>query len=178
MEKSTKVGPSPISLLDLPESTLDFILKCLSPIDLCSMSKVCVFLKGKCESDEFWENHIKEKWGRVVGDAVYKEWKWHIAIAKDGVLLKNQHTDQTGSMGSFSGVWPNLCLASYLEDFKVLNGKKSNNFMMSLYFSLQTGSFWFPAQVYKDLVIYNALVSYHSQSNTFQARYMKNEDLL
>ncbi|XP_027934787.1 F-box protein At2g32560-like [Vigna unguiculata] len=171
MEKNSKVDPLPISLLDLPESTLDFILKCLSPIDLCRMSKVCVLLKGKCESDEFWENHIKEKWGRVIGDAVYKEWEWHIAIAKDGVLLNNQHTNQTGSMGSFSGVWPNLYLSSYLEHFKVLNGKNSNNFMMSLYFSLETGTFWFPAEVYKGLMIHNALVKYDSQSNTFQARY-------
>ncbi|QCE05469.1 transcriptional corepressor LEUNIG_HOMOLOG-like isoform X1 [Vigna unguiculata] len=175
MEKSIKLNLPPISLLDLPESTLDFILKCLSPMDLCRMSKVCVLLKGKCESDEFWENHIKEKWGRVIGDAVYKEWEWHIAIAKDGVLLNNQHTNQTGSMGSFSGVWPNLCLGSYLEHFKLLNGKNSNNFMMSLYFSLETGSFWFPAQVYKELVIYNALVKYDSQSNTFQARYQNRD---
>ncbi|XP_052729969.1 F-box protein At2g26850 isoform X2 [Vigna angularis] len=175
MEKDSKVGPPPISLLDLPESTLDFILKFLSPIDLCTMSKVCVFLKGKCQSDEFWENHIKQKWGRVIGDAVYKEWKRHVAIAKDGVLLKNQHTNQTASMGSFSGVWPNLFLASYLEDFKVLNGQNSNNFMMSLYFSLENGSFWFPAEVYMDLVIYNALVSYDSQSNTFQARYQNRD---
>ncbi|BAT96282.1 hypothetical protein VIGAN_08319700 [Vigna angularis var. angularis] len=127
--------------------------------------------EGKCQSDEFWENHIKQKWGRVIGDAVYKEWKRHVAIAKDGVLLKNQHTNQTASMGSFSGVWPNLFLASYLEDFKVLNVQKSNNFMMSLYFSLENGSFWFPAQVYKGLMIHNVLVSYDSQSNTFQARY-------
>ncbi|CAJ1967746.1 unnamed protein product [Sphenostylis stenocarpa] len=170
MEKKGKEGP-PISLLDLPESILDFILKCLSPVDLSTLSKVCVSLKGKCESDHFWENHIKHKWGRVIGDAVYKEWLWHITIARDGILLKNQHTNQTGSMGSFTGVWPNLYLGSYLEHCKVLNGQRSNNFMMSLYFSLESGRFWFPAQVYKGLMIHNALVNYDPQSNTFQARY-------
>ncbi|KAK8468186.1 hypothetical protein PHAVU_007G244750 [Phaseolus vulgaris] len=170
MEKNSKLDP-PISLLDLPESTLDFILQYLSPKDLCTMSMVCVSLKGKCQSDNLWENHIKEKWGRVIGDVVYKEWEWHIGIAKDEVLLKNQHNNITGSMGSFTGVWPNLYLGSYLEDCKVLNGQQSNNFMLSLYFSLESGRFWFPAQVYKGLVIHNALVNYDSQSNTFEARY-------
>ncbi|KAK7393024.1 hypothetical protein VNO78_21475 [Psophocarpus tetragonolobus] len=168
MEKNTKSGP--ISLLDLPESTLDIILKCLSPLELCTMSQVCVSLKDKCQSDEFWKNHIKHKWGRVIGDHVHKEWEWHITIAKEGTLL-NQHFNQTGSLGSFSGVWPNLYLGSYLEDCKVLNGQRSNNFFMSLYFCLESGRFWFPAQVYKGLVVHNALVCYDSQSNTFQARY-------
>ncbi|TKY53463.1 F-box protein [Spatholobus suberectus] len=146
MQRNIKNGP--VSLLDLPESTLDFILKCLSPIDLCTMSEVSVSLKDRCKSDHFWENHIKRKWGRVIGDAVYKEWEWHVTIAKEGNFL-NQRTNQNGSMGSFTGVWPNLYLGSYLEDCKVLNGQRSNNFLMSLYFSLESGRFWFPAQVYK-----------------------------
>ncbi|XP_047179204.1 F-box protein At2g32560-like [Vigna umbellata] len=168
MEMNSEVDPPPISLLDLPQSILDFILTCLSPKDLLTMSKVCVLLKRKCQSDRFWENHIKEKWGRLISDAVYKEWKWHIEIAKDGVLMKK---NQTGSMGSFIGDWPNICLCSYLEDCKFLSATKSNNFMMSLYLSLHTGTFWFPAQVYKGMMIHNALVNYDSQSNTFQARY-------
>nr|KYP48935.1 F-box protein At2g32560 family [Cajanus cajan] len=152
--------------------TLDFILKLLSPIDLCKMSKVCVSLKGRCQSDDFWKNHIKEKWGRVIGEAVYKEWEWHITIAKQGNLLNQRTNNQIRSLGSFNGVWPNLHLRSYLEDHKVLNGQRSNNFFMSLYFSLDSGIFWFPAQVYKGLMVHNALVSYDSQSDTFQARYM------
>ncbi|XP_029130270.1 F-box protein At2g32560 [Cajanus cajan] len=161
----------PMCLLDLPESTLDFILKLLSPIDLCKMSKVCVSLKGRCQSDDFWKTNIKEKWGRVIGEAVYKEWEWHITIAKQGNLLNQRTNNQIGSLGSFNGVWPNLHLRSYLEDHKVLNGQRSNNFFMSLYFSLDSGIFWFPAQVYKGLMVHNALVSYDSQSDTFQARY-------
>lgn len=146
MDKTIKHGH--ISLLDLPESTLDFILKYLSPIDLCTMSEVCVSLKERCQSDHFWEKHLKNKWGRVIGDLVYKEWEWHIRIAKEANFL-NRSTNQSGSMGSFSGVWPNLYLGSYLEDRKVLNGQRSNNFFMSMYFSLESGRFWFPAQVYK-----------------------------
>nr|KYP48923.1 F-box protein At2g32560 family [Cajanus cajan] len=162
----------PMSLLDLPESTLDFILKLLSPIDLCTMSKVCVSLKGRCQSDDFWKNHIKEKWGRVIGEAVYKEWEWHITIAKQGNLLNQRTNNQIRSLGSFSGVWPNLYLGSYLEDHKALNGQRSNNFFMSLYFSLESGIFWFPAQVYKVKLATGFLICYYeSQSDTFQARY-------
>lgn len=160
-----------VSLLDLPEPTLDLILKCFSPNELCTVSEVCVSLKDKCQSDHFWEHHIKHKWGRVIGDAVYKEWEWHITIAKEGSFLNQNTNNQTGSMGTFTGVWPNLYLGSYLEDCKVLNGQRPNNFLMSLYFSLESGRFWFPAQVYKGLMLHNALVSYDSESNTFQARY-------
>ncbi|KAL2326690.1 hypothetical protein Fmac_025748 [Flemingia macrophylla] len=171
MENSMKSN-SPMSLLDLPESTLDLILKLLSPIDLCTMSKVCLSLRDRCQTDHFWENHTKEKWGRVIGDAVYKEWEWHVAIiGKEGNFLNQRTTDQIGSLGSFTGLWPNLYLGSYLEDRKVLSGQRSVNFFMSLYFTLHSGIFWFPAQVYKGLMIHNALVSYDSHSNTFQARY-------
>ncbi|KAK7344867.1 hypothetical protein VNO77_15052 [Canavalia gladiata] len=164
--KNTKKGPNP--LLDLPESTLEFILKRLSPIELCAMSEVCTSLRDRCQSDHLWENHIKQKWGKVIGDAAYKEWEWHITAAKEGNFL-NQRTN--GSLGSFTGAWPNLYLASYFEDSRFLHGQRSNNFLMSLYFSLESGRFWFPAQVYKGLMIHNALISYDSESNTFQARY-------
>ncbi|KAJ1427861.1 F-box-like domain superfamily [Sesbania bispinosa] len=159
-----------ISLLDLPEMALDCILKGLSPIELCRMSEVCTSLRDKCRSDHLWENHIKHKWGRVISDFAYKEWQLHIKAAKEGNIL-NQRINLNGSLGSFSGVWPNLYLGSYLEDCWLLNGQWSNNFMMALYFSLESGRFWFPAQVYKGLMIHNALVSYDSESNTFQARY-------
>ncbi|KAJ1435996.1 F-box-like domain superfamily [Sesbania bispinosa] len=171
MEKNIKQGHN-ISLLDLPEMTLDFILKLLSPIELCRMSEVCTFLRDKCQSNHLWEEHMKQKWGRVIGDVVYKEWQLHITAAKEGNNLLNQRTNlSSGSLGSFTGDWPNLYLASYLEDCCLLNGQRSNHFMMSLYFSLQSGRFWFPAQVYKGLMIHYALVSYDSESNTFQARY-------
>ncbi|KAJ1440768.1 F-box-like domain superfamily [Sesbania bispinosa] len=137
-----------ISLLDLPEMALDCILKGLSPIELCRMLEVCTSLRDKCRSDHLWESHIKHKWGRVISDFAYKEWQLHIKAAKEGNIL-NQRINLNGSLGSFSGVWPNLYLGSYLEDCLLLNGQRSNNFMMALFFSLQSGGFWFPAQVYK-----------------------------
>lgn len=139
---------SNISLLDLPESTLDFILKRLSPTELFIMSEVCTYLRDRCQSDHLWEEHIKNKWDRVVGHVVNKEWQWHIAATQEGSLL-NQRTYHNGSLGSFTGTWPNLYLGSYLEDCRLLNGQRSNKFMMTLYFALESGRFWFPAQIYK-----------------------------
>ncbi|XP_027351102.1 F-box protein At2g41170-like [Abrus precatorius] len=167
--ENTKKGGN-ISLLNLPESTLDCILNHLSPIDLIRMSQVCTCLRDKCRSDPLWDNHIKRKWGRVIGDATYKEWQWHITIAREKGNQLNQEINQNGSLGSFSGSWPMLCLGSYLEDCKHLYGSMSNNFMMSLYFSLESGKFWFPAQLYRGLLVSDALVRYDPKSDSFQAR--------
>ena len=191
-----------MSLLDLPEATLDCILKCLSPTELCSMSEVCTSLRDRCGSNHLWEIHIKHKWGRVIGEVAYKEWQCHIRKAKEGSLL-SECTNLNGSLGSFNGTWPNLYLGSYLDDCRNLNGRLSNKLMKALYFSLESGRFWFPAQFYKvkvasnqlqlqvlhfffqsreplygilciillqGLTIYNALFSYDSKSDTFQAR--------
>ncbi|KAK7267067.1 hypothetical protein RIF29_19731 [Crotalaria pallida] len=170
MEENIEKGCNIASLLDLPESTLDFILKLLSPIELCSMSEVCTSLRDRSQSDHLWEEHMKRKWVKVVGDVAYKEWQWHVTAAKEGNFL-NQRIDHYGSLGSFTGIWPTLYLGSYLEDCRILEGQRSNKFMMTLYLSLESGRFWFPAQVYKGLMIHHALVSYDTKSNTFQARH-------
>ncbi|KAJ1405210.1 F-box-like domain superfamily [Sesbania bispinosa] len=159
-----------ISLLNLPESTLDCILQRLSPIELIKMSEVCTYLRDICRSDNLWDNQIKKKWGGLIGDVAYKEWQWHITLAKEEGNILNQQINQNGSMGSFSGAWPMLCLGSYLEDCKHLKNSLSNNFMMALYLSLESGKFWFPAQVYRGPYVSDALVSYNSKTNTFQAR--------
>ncbi|KAK7336450.1 hypothetical protein VNO77_16992 [Canavalia gladiata] len=159
-----------ISLLNLPESILDCILKRLSPIELIRMSQVCSCLRDKCGSDPMWEDHIKQKWGRVIGKVTYKEWQWHITTAKEGRNLFNQQMNQNGSLGSFSGTWPMLYLGSYLQDSQHLNSSLSNHFMMTLYFNLENGNFWFPAQVYRGVLVRDALVRYDSKTDTFQAR--------
>ena len=139
-----------ISLLSLPESTLDNILKRLSPIELIRMSEVCTTLRDRCRSDDLWDNHIKQKWGRVIGDVAYKEWQWHVTAAKEEGNLLYQMINQNGSLGTFSGAWPMLCLGSYLRDSRhILSSSLSNSFMMALYISLESGKFWFPAQVYR-----------------------------
>ncbi|RYR51970.1 hypothetical protein Ahy_A06g026906 [Arachis hypogaea] len=167
------------SLLSLPESILDCILKRLSPKELITISQVCTNLRVRCRSDHLWENHIKKKWGKVFGDVAYKEWQWHVTKSKEEKgntfyqMIINGEND--GSLGTFSGSWPMLCLGSYLIDSKnILSGQlllsNSLMMMMALYISLENGKFWFPAQVYRELLVSNALVSYDSKTNTFQAR--------
>lgn len=139
-----------ISLLNLPNSTLNDILKLLSPMELIKMSSVCTYLRDTCRSDHLWETHIKQKWGKMVGDVAFKEWQWHITTT----LLNQQNIiNQNGSLGSFSGTWPVLCLGSYLQDCMQLKSSFLNKFMMSLYFSLENGKFWFPAQFYRVRVL-------------------------
>ncbi|KAI4353073.1 hypothetical protein L6164_002048 [Bauhinia variegata] len=133
------------------------------------MSQVCTSLRVRCRSDHLWARIIKEKWGRVIGDVAYKEWQWHLSIAKEENLL-NQHI-QNGSVRSVSGVWPNICLGSFLEDFRqLIICSRKNNIMMPMYISLESGKLWVPAQIYRELMLCNALLSYDSQTDTFQAR--------
>ncbi|RDX73465.1 F-box protein, partial [Mucuna pruriens] len=160
-----------INLLNLPEPIMDSILKRLSPMELVGMSEVCTCLRDRCRSDPLWEVHIKQKWGKVIGDVAYKEWQWHITTAKDkGINQFNQHNNHNGSLGSFCGTWPMLYLRSYLEDCGHLNSSLANSFMMTLYFSLFNGKFWFPAQIYRGVLVRDALVKYDSKTDNFQAR--------
>ncbi|TKY62713.1 F-box protein [Spatholobus suberectus] len=159
------------SLLDLPECTLDCILECLSPLDLCRVAQVCTYLWHRSRSDALWEKQIKQKWGGLLGDVALQEWLWHTSkiINTESLLLKQ---NQSGSCGSFSGVWPFLSFHSYLENFINLISLFKNCPKMALYICLESGRFWFPVQVYKtaNLCCYDAIVSYDSRTDTFQAR--------
>ncbi|KAK9290494.1 hypothetical protein L1049_008664 [Liquidambar formosana] len=94
---------SEISLLDLPELTLECILERLSPAGLCSVGEVCSSLRDRCRSDHLWEKHMKQKWGRVIGDAVYREWQWYIASRKRPNLL--DRSKQQGLFESLFSIW-------------------------------------------------------------------------
>lgn len=159
-----------VSLLDLPEWTLDCILERLSPKDLCRVAQVCTCLRYRCRSDDLWEKQVKHKWGRLLGDVAYQEWQWHTTNINTERLLLQQN--QSGSCGSFSGVWPFLNFHSYLENFRDLTSLFRSCSQMPLFICLETGRFWFPAQVYKNaqLFCYEAMVSYDSKTETFQAR--------
>ncbi|CAB4316653.1 unnamed protein product [Prunus armeniaca] len=143
-----------LSLLDLPDLTLECILEKLSPSGLCTMGGVCTSLRERCRDDRLWERHMMEKWGRLIGAAAYREWQLHVASRS---RVRNI-SDQTKKKARTS-----LPVES----------------VMSLYLSLESGKFWFPAQVYNRengnvgfmLSCYDAQVSYDSRTNTFQARY-------
>ncbi|XP_061966452.1 F-box protein At2g26850-like isoform X1 [Populus nigra] len=168
--------PSP-SLLDLPELALERILERLSPAGLGSMAGVCSSLRDRCRSDHLWEKHLKQKWGRVIGESAYKEWQWHIASSKRPSLLDQRN--QKGFMGSLISMWPFCWFKPKCESRSKPATCLPVDSIMALYLSLESGKFWFPAQVYNRenghvgfmLSCYDAQLSYDSKTDTFQARY-------
>ncbi|CAL5193324.1 unnamed protein product [Lathyrus oleraceus] len=160
-----------VSLLDLHDLPLDCILEKLSPNELCNMAKVCKSLRKSCRSDYLWEKHMKMKWGKVFGDAAYREWKCF--VASRNVKSSNQCKNQKKILHDFL---PFFWIKSKAEkDMKL----KLDDSIASLYLSLENGNFWFPAQVYNRenghagfmMSCYDAQLCYDSRTNTFQARY-------
>ncbi|KAF5745008.1 F-box family protein isoform 2 [Tripterygium wilfordii] len=139
---------SGMSLLDLPELTLECILERLPPSGLCSMADVCMSLRERCVSNHLWEKHMKQKWGRLMGPAAHREWQWYLA-SRDSVNLGQGR--QRGLMKLLSIVWPFWWVRSRIVDST--NNSKRRSYLpvdsiMSWYLALETGKFWFPAQVY------------------------------
>ncbi|XP_011027255.1 PREDICTED: F-box protein At2g32560-like isoform X2 [Populus euphratica] len=165
------------SLLDLPELALERILERLSPAGLCSMAGVCSSLRDRCRSDHLWEKHLKQKWGRVIGESAYKEWQWHIASSKRPSLLDQRN--RKGFMGSLISMWPFCWFKLKCESRSKPKTCLPVDSIMALYLSLESGKFWFPAQVYNRenghvgfmLSCYDAQLNYDSKTDTFQARY-------
>ncbi|XP_031266295.1 F-box protein At2g32560-like [Pistacia vera] len=183
--KKMNLGPSKpetvpeekLSLLDLPELTLECILEKLSPTGLCSMAGVCSSLRDRCTSDHLWEKHMKQKWGNLIGDAAYREWQWHI-VSNKRASLKNQ-TKQNGFFTSLYSLLPFSWIRPKIENNIEPRSSLPVDSIMACYVSLESGKFWFPAQVYNRenghagfmLSCYDAQLSYDSRTNTFRARY-------
>ncbi|KAJ3676566.1 hypothetical protein LUZ60_003978 [Juncus effusus] len=168
------------SLLDLPELALEIILSKLPPSSLCAMASVCTELRSKCKSDSLWERHMKEKWGKVVGPASQREWELFLASHKSFEISSLM---QLGAKRKWFGVnipcvWPISWIKSKIGTDKIKSIVPDSS-IMSWYISLQSGKFWFPAQVYNRehghvgfmLSCYDAEVSYDSHTDTFNARY-------
>ncbi|BFG30130.1 hypothetical protein CerSpe_164040 [Prunus speciosa] len=166
-----------MSVLDLPELVLECILERLPPDALFRMTGVCTSLRERCRSDHLWEKHMKQKWGRVIGPAAYREWQWHIASKTDLVDVKQGK--QKGLMRILSLGWPFSWIRSRVDDHSQQRCSLPADSVMSWYLALETGRFWFPAQVYNRenghvgfmLSCYDAEISYDPCTDTFQARY-------
>ncbi|KAI4305902.1 hypothetical protein L6164_029233 [Bauhinia variegata] len=164
-------------MLDLPELALECILEKLPPAELCRMASVCRSLRESCVSNHLWERHMKEKWGRVIGPAAYREWQWYNATKHD-LARQGKHR---GLMRLLSFGWP-FSWIKFKVDTSYSSKKQSPSpadSIMSWYLALESGSFWFPAQVYNRendhvafmLSCYDAELSYDQRTDTFQARY-------
>ncbi|KAJ0047061.1 hypothetical protein Pint_05511 [Pistacia integerrima] len=168
-----------MSVLDLPELVLECILEKLPPSGLCSMAGVCSSLRDRCMSDHLWEKHMTQKWGRIIGPAAYRKWQWHMATRKDSTNLKQGKPKLW--MKLFSIVQSLSWFRLKVEDS--YNQKSSSSLpvdsIMSWYLALESGRFWFPAQVYNRenghvgfmLSCYDAELSYDPRTDSFQARY-------
>ncbi|KAJ8635391.1 hypothetical protein MRB53_009658 [Persea americana] len=166
------------SILDLPELALECILEKLPPAGLCTMAGVCTSLRDRCRSDHLWEKHMKKKWGRVVGHAAYREWKWFIASRKDSGASDGGQSK--GWIASLSCVWPVSWLKLKMDSSSSKpRNRLPDDSIMSWYLSLESSKFWFPAQVYNRenghvgfmLSCYDADLSYDCCTDTFHARY-------
>ncbi|KAL0371046.1 UNVERIFIED_CONTAM: F-box protein [Sesamum angustifolium] len=166
---------SGISVLDLPDLVLECILEKLPPEELCRMASVCASLRDKCMSDYLWEKHIKDKWARIIGPAAYREWQWHIASRKDSIFF-NQGK-QKGLLGYLTNLWPVVLIRSSFSSISKKKNSPPADSLMSWYFALESGKFWFPAQVYNRenghvgfmLSCYDAELSYDLRTDTFHA---------
>ncbi|CAA0826207.1 F-box protein [Striga hermonthica] len=169
-----------MSVLDLPDLVLESILERLPPNELFKVANVCSVLRCKCLSDHLWEMHIMNKWGRAIGPAAYKEWRRQI-VSRKGSIFSGHGKNKGQMVGYYNLVdlWPlELIRSSFSNIFKKNNFPPAES-MMSCYLAIESGNFWFPAQVYNRenghvgfmLSCYDAMVSYDRRTNTFQARY-------
>ncbi|XP_021900942.1 F-box protein At2g32560-like, partial [Carica papaya] len=166
-----------MSILDLPDLALECILERLPPAGLCSMAGVCSSLRERCVSDHMWKKHMDQKWGRIIGPAACREWQLRIASVKDSSNLRQ--VKNNGWTRLLSIVRPLSWIRSKFDDSSKQKSYLPVDSLMSWYLALETGSFWFPAQVYNRenghigflLSCYDAELSYDARTDTFQARY-------
>lgn len=140
-----------ISVLDLPELALECILERLPPDALCSMAGVCSSLRHRCTSDHLWEKHMKQKWGRIIGPAAYREWKLHLATRTN--LGNPKQSKQKGLLRILSLGWPFLWMKPRAEDNIKQRSSLPVDSIMAWYLALETGRFCFSAQVYNREVL-------------------------
>ncbi|KAJ9542867.1 hypothetical protein OSB04_029373 [Centaurea solstitialis] len=182
-----KDGQEMLSVLDLPNLALECILERLEPDGLCKMACVSTYLRDMCLSDHLWEGHMKKRWGRIIGSAAYKEWQLHIASRnhESNYFLGGENGRGGLLMGYLSKLWPLMLLRSNsihhgdTKKMKSCSPQPPVDSIVACYRALETGKFWFPAQVFNRedghvgfmLSCYDADLSYDSRNDTFQARY-------
>ncbi|XP_020692501.1 F-box protein At2g32560 isoform X1 [Dendrobium catenatum] len=167
-----------ISVLDLPELALECILGKLSPAGLCNMAGVCRSLRQRCRSDYLWERQMREKWGRVIGKTAERNWHKYLNARNEPSICNS-----VGKPKRLFGSLSRLCSLSWLK-FRLDGSRKlksplPDDSIMSWYLSLESGKFWFPAQIYNReqghvgfmLSCYDAELSYDCNTDTFHAKY-------
>ncbi|XP_072960521.1 F-box protein At2g32560-like [Typha angustifolia] len=168
-----------MSVLDLPELALECVLGKLSPAGLLNMAVVCNAMRERCRSDHLWERHMREKWGRVIGCAARKEWELYLASRNESPGGVPGIAKQKRWIGALSCVWPLSWIKSKIDSGRKRRDSSPDDSIVSWYLSMESGKFWFPAQVYNRehghvgfiLSCYDAELSYDNHTDTFHARY-------
>ena len=152
-----------VSFVDLPDLVLETILSKLSPEMLCKMSSVSKDLYKRSSCDHLWKHHVASKWNHVAGPAAFKEWLGcglispyrlsddvTVGLCKPSLIrwslscLWSQWWDQFSSSSSSSiGTSCRTMDRADSDDAHV-----DDNLYVRWYSALQSGAFWFPAQVY------------------------------
>ncbi|XP_024377546.1 F-box protein At2g26850 isoform X1 [Physcomitrium patens] len=166
--------PESMSVLDLPELALEGILGRLPPASLCQMAGVCQDLRKRCRSDHLWQNLFKEKWARIVGPLAFHEWQRQLTLQAELGAATERPPRPWG--------WPLSCLWRF--SWLNIQGQPAAvpplDSLMAWYWALESGSFWFPAQVYNReqnghvgfmLSCYDAELNYDRITDSFKARY-------
>ncbi|XP_062208770.1 F-box protein At2g32560-like [Phragmites australis] len=171
------------SVLDLPELAIDCILERLPPAELRSMAAVCRSLRERCRGDHLWERHMSEKWSRVLGRTARDEWRMHLASASVASGMTGFASGGGGKrrrwLAALSCVCPVVSWMRPRADGDTSSGPVLDDSIMSWYLSMESGKFWFPAQVYNRehghvgfmMSCYDAELSYDFHTDTFRARY-------
>lgn len=179
-EAAATAGGGETSVLDLPELAIDCILEKLRPAELRSMAAVCRSMRERCRGDHLWERHMTNRWGSVLGRAARDEWRTHLASASESRAAGGGGGGKRRRwLAALSCVCP---VVSWMRP-RADGGKSSapvlDDSIMSWYLSVESGKFWFPAQVYNRehghvgfmMSCYDAALSYDFHTDTFRARY-------
>jgi hypothetical protein len=138
------------SVLDLPELAIDCILERLQPAELRSMAAVCRSMRERCRGDHLWERHMTSKWGRVLGRAARDEWRTHLAsVSESGAgSVSGGGGKRRRWLAALSCVCPVVSWMRPRPDGGKSSAPVLDDSIMSWYLSMESGKFWFPAQVY------------------------------
>lgn len=178
-------GTGEPSVLDLPELAIDCILAKLPPAELRNMAAVCRSMRDRCQSDHLWESHMSRKWGSVLGTAAREEWRSYLSSstapgggASCGSAGSAKHRRW---LAALSCVCPVVSWMRPRADGAAGRsvGPVLDDSVMSWYLHMESGKFWFPAQVYNRehghvgfmMSCYDAELSYDFRTDSFRARY-------
>ena len=155
------------SVLDLPELAIDCILAKLPPPELRNMAAVCWSMRDRCQSDHLWERHMSDKWGPVLGTAAREEWRSYLSSSTAAGAGVSAGCGSGGSgkrrrwLAALSCVCPVVSWMRPRADGGAgwSAGPVLDDSIMSCYLHMESGKFWFPAQVYNREVLYCNFVS-------------------